>query len=300
MWFKNLLIYRLNNEFKSTLEDTEEKLKSLLLQPCGGFDMQTRGWMSPTGDDRLIFSVNRQWLIQFGVNQKILPMTVVRQVAQDRAAELELKQQHAVGRKQMRELRERVLEELMPKALSCRKALSAWVDPINQWLVIDTAAEKKADELVESLISAQVEWGIKRLETKKSPSAQMSAWLNLGEVPAPFSIDQELELKASDENHATVRYLNHPLETQEIRRHLSQGKSVTRLGLTWKNRISFVLTDLFQIKKLNFLDNLKEEIPGDTEDEEEALATQLTLMTGELNQMIQDLTIAMGEEQTPS
>ncbi len=296
MWFKNLLIYRLAPDSRIKADDLEEKLKANALQPCGSFEMESRGWVAPRSEDRFLHSLERQWLIGFGVNQKILPGSVVTQTAKERAAKLAEKQEHPVGRKQMRDIRERVLEELMPKALSRRRTLGVWIDPVNAWLVIDTAADKKADELLEALIGADVEVAAKRLETHQSPSAAMTLWLSSGQVPAPFTIDQDLELKASGESRATVRYVNHPLEGREIREHIAGGKTATRLGMTWKNRVSFMLTEQLQIKRVVFLDILKEETQNQAEDAEEQFDIDFALMTGELAALLTDLVEALGGE----
>lgn len=296
MWFKNLLVYRLASDFHLKADTLEEKLKENALRPCGSFEMESRGWVAPRTEDRFLHSLERQWLIMFGVNQKLLPGSIITQTAKERAAKLAEKQEHPVGRKQMRDIRERVLEELMPKALSRRRTQGTWIDPLNHWLVIDTAADKKADELLESLIAADVDIKVKRLETQQSPSAAMTLWLSSGKVPAPFTIDQDLELKASGESRATVRYVNHPLEGKEIREHISGGKTATRLGMTWKNRLSFVLTEQLQIKRVAFLDILKEETQDQAEDVEEQFDVDFALMTGELAAMLADLVEALGGE----
>lgn len=295
MWFKNLLVYRLK-ETQIKADDLEAKLKDNALQPCGGFEMESRGWVTPRGGDRFLYSLQRQWLISFGVNQKLLPGSIINQVAKERAEKLAEKQEHPVGRKQMRDIRERVLEELMPKALSRRRELKTWIDPVNHWLIIDTAADKKADELLESLLGTDIELEPKRLECQQSPSAQMTLWLSSGKVPAPFTIDQDLELKASGDSRATVRYVNHPLEGKEIREHISGGKTATRLGMTWKNRVSFVLTDQLQIKRVAFLDILKDETESQAEDADEQFDIDFALMTGELAAMLADLVEALGGE----
>ncbi len=295
MWFKNLLVYRLADS-KIKADDLEAKLKDNALQPCGSFEMESRGWVAPRSGDRFLHSLQRQWLISFGVNQKLLPGSIVTQVAKERAEKLAEKQEHPVGRKQMRDIRERVLEELMPKALSRRRTMGTWIDPVNHWLVIDTAADKKADELLESLLGADIELEPKRLECQQSPSAQMTLWLSSGKVPAPFTIDQDLELKASGDSRATVRYVNHPLEGKEIRDHIAGGKTATRLGMTWKNRLSFVLTDQLQIKRVAFLDILKDETQDQAEDAEEQFDIEFALMTGELAAMLADLVEALGGE----
>jgi recombination associated protein RdgC len=299
MWFKNLLVYRIKADTRLKADTVEEKLKEHALQPCGSFEMESRGWVAPRTEDQFLHSLERQWLLMFGVNQKLLPGSIITQTAKERAAKLAQKQEHPVGRKQMRDIRERVIEELMPKALSRRRTLGAWVDPVNHWLVLDTAADKKADELLESLIHAGIELDVKRLDCQQSPAAQMTLWLSSGKIPAPFTIDQDLELRAAGESRATVRYVNHPLEGREIRDHISGGKSATRLGMTWKNRISFVLTDQLQIKRVAFLDILKgdsESQADSTDSADEQFDIDFALMTGELAAMLADLTKALGGE----
>lgn len=296
MWFKNLLVYRLKPNARLKVDTVEEKLKENALQPCGSFEMESRGWVAPRGGERFLHSLERQWLITHGVNQRILPGSAITQTAQERAAKLAERQGHPVGRKQMREIRERVIEELMPKALTRRRTLAAWIDPVNGWVAVDTAADKKADELLESFIATDIDIDVKRLETTQSPSAQMTLWLTSGKIPAPFTIDQDLELRASGESRATVRYVNHPLEGREIREHIAGGKIATRLGMTWKNRISFVLTEQLQIKRVVFLDILKNETESQAEDAEEQFDIDFALMTGELAAMLTDLTQALGGE----
>ena len=296
MWFKNLLVYRLASDNRIKVDDLEVKLKDHALQACGSFEMESRGWVAPRTEDRFVHSLERQWLILFGVNQKLLPGAIITQTAKERAAKLAGKQEHPVGRKQMRDIRERVLEELMPKALSRRRTIGTWIDPVNDWLVLDTAADKKADEVLEALIGADIEVAAKRLETQQSPSAAMTLWLSSGKVPAPFTIDQDLELKASGESRATVRYVNHPLEGKEIRDHIAGGKTATRLGMTWKNRISFVLTEQLQIKRVAFLDILKTEAQDQAEDAEAQFDIDFALMSGELAALLADLVEALGGE----
>ena len=69
----------------------------------------------------------------------------------------------------------------------------------------------------------------------------MTAWVAAGEAPHGFTIDQDLELRSPD--NAVVRYAKHTLEGDEVRQHIAQGKVVTRLALTWRDKISFVLND---------------------------------------------------------
>jgi len=123
-------------------------------------------------------------LIALGVEQKLLPSSVVNQFAEDKAAALEEQQGFKVGRKQMRELKEQVTDELLPRAFVRRRLTWAWIDPVNGWLVVDAAAPAKAEVLLEALSKSVDDLPVKSLHTERSPSAAMTDWLLSGEAPA--------------------------------------------------------------------------------------------------------------------
>lgn len=297
MWFKNLLLYRLAEPCPFDADQLETLLARDPLQPCGSLETERHGWLPPAADQRFLFPANGQWLLALGTEKKLLPASVVTQAAKDRAAELGKKQPFPVGRRQLREIKEQVLAELLPRALSQRHRTQAWIDPRAGLLAVDTAADAKADTLLQSLRrSVERLPALRRVKTAHSPSAVMTRWLAEGNGASAFSIDQELELQSPDATKATVRYLRHPLDGREIRNHIAAGKVVTRLGLTWNDRISFVLTEQLQVKRIAFLDVLREQSAGESVDETERCELDFTLMTGELRAMLTDLITALGGE----
>ena len=74
------------------------------------------------------------------------------------------------------------------------------------------------------------------------------------------------------------------------------GKGKVQAPLTWNDKISFVLTEQFQIKRLAFLDILKEEAESQAETTDELFDLDFTLMTGELARLLADLVEALGGE----
>lgn len=296
MWFKNIFVYRLPADWAITEAALQEKLALKLLQPCSGLEKQSRGWVSCRGDDRLVLSANQQILFSLGVEQKLLPASVINRFAKERVADIEAQQGYKVGRKGMKEIKESVTDDLLPRAFVLQRATYAWLDPINGRLIVEAASSAKADELLEQLIKSVDDLPLKPLNTEMSPVAAMTDWLSSGNAPAGFTIDRELELRATGESKATVRYANHALEGEEILAHIAAGKRVTRLGMTWNDRISFVLTEQLQIKRLEFLDIIKEESTMLADSEDELFYLDFTLMTGELAKMLTDLTEALGGE----
>jgi recombination associated protein RdgC len=133
------------------------------------------------------------------------------------------------------------------------------------------------------------------VQTQESPAVSMSHWLATREAPWRFTVDRDCELKAPDEQKATVRYSRHTLEIDEVAQHITAGKVPTQLALTWNDRVSFVLTEAGQVRKLKLLDVVLEGVdkPGKGEDGFDADAA---ILTGELSALIPDLLEALGGE----
>jgi recombination associated protein RdgC len=299
MWFRNLRLYRLPVGLKLELAEFEAMLAKRPLARCGSFEMVSRGWVFPHQDGTFVHAVNRQWLVALGVEQKLLPASVIRQTAQERAAEIESTQGRKVGRKEMRDLVERVAEELMPKAFSQRRTAWAWIDPLGGWLVLDAGSDARADEFMETLMDCVSGLAPRPLQTQVSAMSAMTNWLAANDAPAGFTLDSDLELRSASESQSAIRYVRHGIDGPEIAAHIAAGKLVTKLGMTWNDRISFVLTDKLHLKRLAFLDILREQSAQEIESGTEQLDADFALMAGELSALFNDLLIALGGEQKP-
>ena len=73
-------------------------------------------------------------------------------------------------------------------------------------------------------------------------------------------------------------------------------RSPTKLALTWHDRISFVLGEKMEVKRLAFLDLLKEEAEKNAEHADEQFDADFALMTGELTRFLPQLIMALGGE----
>jgi recombination associated protein RdgC len=296
MWFKNLQIYRLPAPWSMSPEQLETALAPHAFTDASSLDLQNQGWCSPRDKGGLVHVVNRQMLIALATEKKLLPSTVVNQVAKAKAAEIEEQQGFAPGRKQMKEIKEQVTDELLPRAFSIRRNTMVWIDPVNGWLVVDAGTAAKADEVIKLLIKSVDPLPLRTLRVQQSPLAAMTHWLSADEAPHGFTVDQDTELRSTGETKATVRYVRHTLEAADVRRHIESGKQCTRLALTWADRISFVLTESLTIKRVAPLDVIKEGQDSLGRDADERFDGDMMLMTGELGRMMEALVEALGGE----
>ena len=91
-----------------------------------------------------------------------------------------------------------------------------------------------------------------------------------------------------------VKYTRHILSTEEVRRHVREGKLPTQLALSWEGKASFVLTESLQLKKVTFLDGTEPDaISAEGEDKFDA---DVVLSTGMLGPMLKDMIDALGGE----
>jgi recombination associated protein RdgC len=298
MWFKNLQIYRLPAPWDMDAERLEAALAPQTFQPCTSLDMQTQGWISPRENGMLVHTVNKQLLLALGTEKKLLPASVINQVAKARASEIEEQQGFKPGRKQMKEIKEEVTDQLLPRAFSINRTTWTWIDPVNGWLVIDAGTAGKADEVLKLLIKGIEKLPMESLHVVQSPVAAMTEWL-MADAPKGFTVDQDTELRAGGESKATVRYVKQTIEPVDVQRHIADGKQCTRLAMTWNDRISFVLTESLTVKRITPLDVIKESADTGARDDDERFDGDMMLMTGELAKMLDDLVFALGGQMQP-
>jgi recombination associated protein RdgC len=295
-WFRHLQVYRLPAQWAMTAEQLAAALAPHEITPAGSNELLRQGWGKPRPNGGLVHVVNRQYLLRLSSERKLLPAKVINQVAKQRAIALEAAQGFTPGKKAMKELKERVADELMPRAFPVIDHTPIWIDPVNGWLVVDAGRPAKADEVIKLLLKAVDRMPLESLRVQRSPLAVMTSWLEDDEAPDGFAVDMDTELRAAGESKAAVRYVKHSLEPDEVRRHIKAGKQCKRLALTWNGKISFVLTDALAIKNVKPLDVLNEQERGTNRNDDERFDGDFMLMTAELAQLLADVVDAMGGE----
>lgn len=294
--FKNLIVYRYTESWQPSLEQLEDGLDKARFAPCGATQALSMGWVEPRGiaHGPLVEDIGGHWLLKLMVEQRVLPGAVVRRRVEELAEKIEQETGRKPGKKAQRDLKEQVTQELLPQAFTKQSSLKIWIHPAQGLLMIDASSPARADEVVTLLVQAFEGLSLQLVQTAESPAVCMAAWLMDGVPPAGFSIDRECELKSGDEMKSVVRYARHALDIDEVRQHLQSGKAPTRLALTWRDRISFMLTDTLQIKKIAFLDVVFE--GRDKPSKDEAFDADAAIATIELGQLIPDLIEGLGGE----
>jgi recombination associated protein RdgC len=296
--FKNVMIYAIAPAWAQTVASMEAGLSKARFAECGASQEKSVGWTEPRGEAHgpLVEAVAGQLVLKLMVETKAVPGSVITRKAKDRVAQIEATTGRKPGKKETRDIKDDLRIELLPQAFTKQGSVGVWIDPKTKRLVIDAGSQGKADEVVTLLVQCLDGFAVTLVNTKTSPAVAMAQWLTTQEPPQGFSVDRECELKSADESKAVVRYSRHPLDIDEVRAHVQGGKQPTRVALTWNSRISFVLTDALQIKKVAFLDVVFENAAGSSKGKDDGFDADVAIATAELGQLIPDLLLALDGE----
>lgn len=289
------MVYRLAADWTATLAQVELSLDSARFVECGPSQERSLGWVEPRGEAHgpLVEAVGGQWVLKLMIETKAVPASVLNRKVMDQVAHIEASTGRKPGKKEKRDIKEELKLTLLPMAFSKQITVTVWIDPAARLLVLDAGSQTRADEVVTALVKSLDGFAPTLLNTVTSPAVAMSEWLLSQEPPLGFSVDRECELKATDESKAVVRYARHPLDNDEVVAHVRGGKQASRLALTWDSRVSFMLTESLQLKKIAFLDVVMD---GKGDRKNDGFDTDVALATGELRRLIPDLVAALGGE----
>ena len=293
--FKNVIVYRIDQWEAPALSALEAQLQGVRFVECGASQQESSGWVEPRGEAHgpLVESVAGQWILKLCTETKAVPGGAVKSAVEARLDKIEQDTGRRPKGKAVKEIKEEVVRELLPRAFPKRGVTPVWIDLEARLVVIGAASTKKADRIT-TLLVEKLGGGLRleMVQTQLSPTTAMSDWLATKEPPAGFTIDRECELKQPDSEKSTVRYARHTLEIDEVGEHIRQGKLPTSLAMTWDSRVSFVLTESLALKKLKLLDVVLEGKPGGGADE--GFDADVAIATGELGRLIPDLVDALG------
>ena len=292
-----MIVYRIAPQWQVELTQVEEALAKAPFMECGATQEKSLGWVPPRGDAHgpLAESVGGQWILRFMVETKVLPGSVLARRVKEKAERIEQETGRKPGKKESRELKDEAKLDLLPMAFTKQGSMWVWIDTAARLLVLDTSSQGRADEVVTLLVESLPGLSVSLLNTQTSPQAAMSHWLSAQEPPVGFTVDRECELKSTSEEKSVVRYARHPLDIEEVQAHIAAGKLPTKLALTWDDRVSFLLTEGLQIKKLALLDTATEG-RGKSGKDDSGFDADVAIATGELRLLIPDLIEALGGE----
>ena len=298
MWFKNLRLYRLTEQWTLSPEELNERLGEHSFNPCGNLDMMRYGWVPPLGrhGSEFVHAANGYIMICAKKQEKILPAAVVNEQVEEKAIAISEAESRNVGRKERQTLKDEIIFSLLPKAFTKSSLDFAYIAVQEGLIVVNASSAKRAEDLLSALREAVGSLRSIPITPKNIPTQVMTHWLRDAQLPPEFELREECELQAGKDGRV-IRCKNQDLYADEIRSHLNSGMFVNKVAITWKEAIHCVIDDQLAIKRLKFEDKIQEQANDrNPESKAEQFDADFAIMTLELKTFIKALLKAFGGE----
>ena len=255
MWFKQCQAYRLPETPDAAV--LAAALDEHRFAPPCGLDWFTDGFAVPQlFGDELVFAANKTLGISLKREERVLPGAVIKTVLDEKIAKIEAEEARKVGRKERQELKEQIVDELLPRAFTRASRTDAVL--IDGYLLINQTGNK-AETLLSHLREALGGLRAQPTVTRRSVSELMTEWLLRGEADGQFELDDYVALVGAGDMAPEVRIKREDVTAEEVVQHVKCGKRVVELGLVWRESVVLVLTQDLTFKRIGYLDHLRED-----------------------------------------
>ena len=296
MWFKNLRIYRLTDSIKQTPETLNEILAKFEFQPCGSQEALKYGWTQPLGRDgsQYIHAANGYIMICAKRQEKVLPSSIVKEILDEKVAEISEREARFVGRKEKMSLKEEITFSLLPKAFVKSSYDFAYIDTKEQLIIINTSSSNRAEELLSTLREALGSLRVLPITPLNSPRSVLTSWLTDAEIPDDITLGEECELSSLDEGRS-IKFKHQDLSAKEVTQHIESGLQVSKLAVSWKDSIECIIDEQFCFKRIKYGSEITDQSDDhNCETAAEQFDIEFSIMTIELSAFINTMITAFG------
>ncbi|MFC5920881.1 recombination-associated protein RdgC [Neisseria weixii] len=291
MWFKQLTPFRLPEMPEA--RQLDEALGTHWFTEPQGSDWFGEGFTHPNAfTDLAVYEAQKAMLVSLKREEKVLPNAVIKNKLDEKVAKIQTAEGRNVGRVEKQELRQAIIDDLLPKALtksSRTKGLMA-----AGWLWVDTASRRKAENLLTKLREALGGLPAQMPVTRQSPSSLMTDWLLRGEAQGRFELDSDVTLVGGGDVAPKVKISRKDLTDDDVVHHAKNGMTVSELGLVWHERVAFILTQDFTMKRIQWLDVVQEEAEGRSDGAKSLTYAAQLLMSAALSELLAELVELLG------
>lgn len=258
MWFKNVKIYKFTSPFSLSSDSLQSMLESMRFKPCSSQDLSSMGWDSPFKHSEQLYHQHKEdFFFSLKKEQKLLPASVVNAELMNKVTEEEQKSGSPMSKKAQKELKEEIVQRLLPRAFSRYSNVNGFISIDKQLAIVDASSDANAEAFLACLRKSISSLPVVPL-VKSQQQHVLTSWLT-GACPSEIEILDEAELQSSADDGGIIRVKHQSLDDDEITAHIDAGKLVNKLAISFDDSVRGILHDDCSIKRLKFSDTLLEQ-----------------------------------------
>lgn len=267
MIFNNAKIYALTQPLSLTSEMLEKALGEFEFRHCGAQDLATMGFARCIGG---LFAHVAQGMftIRIQKEEKLLPSSVINAKLEEAVERVEMETGAPVGKKAKSDLKQEIVDKLLPQAFTDRKSTYGTIIPESNLVIVHASSDSQAEVWLAMVRKALGSLPVVPL-ARRSIQSELTHWVT-DTTPDTINLLEEAELKATDDTGGLVRVKNQALDTDEVINHLDAGKLVQKVAFEYDEAFSAVLCEDGSIKRIKLADRVLEESDDIPKDQVEA------------------------------
>lgn len=297
IWFKQLKVFQYQVSEALQAETFEQVLQSRMLQPCPSVSLSSSGWTSPFGrhSEVMLHATQNFWLLCFAKEERLLPASVLREQVDNKIEEIQAKQERKVYAKEKANIREDVQFQLLPQAFTRKQKTFMFFDIKSELLYISTTNETRCQQIIELLDETLGGFKAYPVEMQKKMSTIMTDWVRDDRWPQGFIIERDCEMFDEDHEKSIIKFQQQNLAAKEVIEHLNKGNKLSKLSMSWQDKIGFTIDTKFNLSRIKFLDLLDQQRQDQFCDSpEQQLDVDFTIMAMEFALLIPELSSLFG------
>ena len=280
--FKNAIGYILDGK----IDVDQLNLSDFKFKECGPYDLTSSGWLQMF--DEYTLKSHDVTMIKLGLQEKILPRSVINENLADHIKEAEERCQRKLTKKEISEAKDYVIEGLLPLAFVKTTEIKAYI--CDDKIVVNTSSEKKAELVLDMLRKSLGSLKVTPIGNKCESLDLIMTNHILSSAPDGFVFGDYVKLK-SQLDGGTVICKEEDVMSEEVISYIKEGKMVSEIKLI-HGGAEFKLCSDAKIKSIKI-----QQPEEDEEEDEYSLAiTNLFISAKEINGAFDDIIKLTKEE----
>ena len=285
---KNAIAYEFNKDFNLTADQIEVALNQKPYRQLSSHESKSLTVSHFfENDDKLAYeSEGGHIFIKLTSQAKLLPNDVVNDEVKERVEEIKNNDGRSISKKELNEIKEEVIFELLPKSFVRRKSTIVMISLKERRLMVDTSSGAKADDVTAFLRECLGSLDIKPLQNTYDVKKRLTGLLK--KAPGDFELLEDFEITSSLDSQSKLKIKNLTLRSNQIVEYIEEGLLLSQLRINYDDNVEFTLKDNASIARIKYAEN---ETVDNAETKKEAIQTQCFLTSMSINKIFNILDI---------